>query len=460
MGDKYDGSTPVQIFVDRVQRAVQRMRANFYEFSDSDLASFIKGSLVTAQLDVWASGNDTLRDPASSAALLEELSRVLQPRTDLADLACQKALHQPADTAVGQFDELTGIHKRYRVPQPSGEGVHGMIRCFPAQMQMRLPLLLTQLDEVATVCASERAAAIRRVLTTLYEELARPVSGAAWVDVLAAISAVDGLLHTALVQQSLTAAAAAAAGSSSSSCKQQQQQQAMPSLLGVGAIGRVLSAGLAFNVLQGPAAAATAAASGSGGSSSGSSGWFEQAPYKAAAKGRVVQFTQASMMTVKVGLYSNGSVKRTVQAHLDYGCNGSCISTEFLQQNWHQVFAPGSKAELAELETPLQLGMFAGDQHTVITHVVCGVELVIGDGVYVVDKLVVPGANFSLVLGNDFAFNFAARTWARDFRDRQAGRYLILPLTASLCRPGVEAPRRPASATEFWYPMQRVPVFY
>ncbi|WIA41033.1 hypothetical protein OEZ86_004671 [Tetradesmus obliquus] len=460
MGDKYDGSTPVQNFVDRVQRAVQRMRANFYEFSDSDLASFIKGSLVTAQLDVWASGNDTLRDPASSAALLEELSRVLQPRTDLADLACQKALHQPADTAVGQFDELTGINKRYRVPQPSGEGVHGMIRCFPAQMQMRLPLLLTQLE----VDRTKHSVQLLHAACVTYdsqeaqqrEERQRQAQQQLILDLQ------EEVRQLRQQKQPRDAAGQADGGG----------RGGRGGRFGGGRGGGCDSGGGRGRGRGGRPAPAVddegdlgPLAEGPGGSGSGSGEWqwwqqqrqqrlvaFEQAPYKAAAKGRVVKFTLASMMTVKVGLYSNGSVKRTVQAHLDYGCNGSCISTEFLQQNWHQVFAPGSKAELAELETPLQLGMFAGDQHTVITHVVCGVELVIGDGVYVVDMLVVPGANFSLVLGNDFAFNYAARTWARDLSDRQAGRYLILPLTASLCRPGVEAPRRPASATEFCLP--------
>jgi hypothetical protein len=106
------------------------------------------------------------------------------------------------------------------------------------------------------------------------------------------------------------------------------------------------------------------------------------------------------------------------------------------------------------------MGMFAGQQTAVITHAVRNLQLAIGKGIYTVDLLVVPGANFNLVLGNDFMFNYAGRIWARDYRDRQAGRCLILPLPASLCQPGVEPPRRPVNATEYWYPSQRVAVDY
>ncbi|WIA20408.1 hypothetical protein OEZ85_004826 [Tetradesmus obliquus] len=414
MRERYDRRTPVEAFVRRVKRTMQRMQEHQYQCSDSDIASFIVCAIANKQLAIWAAGNPVLREPTSSAEVLEELSRVLRPRTDLQELACQKCLQQPAATAVGQYDSLVSNYELYMVPQPAGTDVRRMLRFFPARMQNRLPLLMS--EELSTVCASERAEQLRSVLAQLCEELARPSSGAMWVDVLAAAAAVDDLLQAEELQQPSTPvqlvrpAAAAAAGPQ----QQQQQQQS-------GAGAPVLSAGLAFSVLPPNRAAITA---GNSSSSSSAAGEPYAAPYRDAAAGEVIKITLAGMMTIKAGVYSNGSVKCNMLTSLDYGCNSSCISEVLLRQRQHQFFAPGSKAELVELETPVQLSMFAGEQQMRITHVVRGLQLLIGDGIYT------------------------------------AGRYLLLPLTASLCRPGVEAPRRPPGAAEFWYPQQRVPISY
>ncbi|WIA40710.1 hypothetical protein OEZ86_004402 [Tetradesmus obliquus] len=387
MGERYDGRTPVEAFVRRVKRTMQRMQEHQYQWSDSDIASFIVCAIASKQLAIWAAGKSVLREPTSSAEVLEELSRVLRPRTDLQELACQKCLQQPAATAVGQYDSLVSNYELYMVPQPSGTDVRRMLRFSPARMQNRLPLLMSEvqpdhdkhnmqllqsacvtydsqvaqeqeeqqrneqqqliqqlqaenarlhqeraaaaaaagqaggggggryggggrhsrggrggrdggrdggrgrgrggrpepaaddegdlgplaepigpgdeqpqpgpggaqqqqrqsseqrslahiqqvlakalipinLQELSTVCASERAEQLRSVLAQLYEELARPSSGAIWVDVLAAAAAVDDLLQAEELQQPSTPvqlvrpAAAAAAGP-----QQQQQQQ-------------------------------------------------------------------------------------------------------------------------------------------------------------------------------------------------------------------------------------------
>ncbi|WIA15621.1 hypothetical protein OEZ85_002248 [Tetradesmus obliquus] len=77
-------------------------------------------------------------------------------------------------------------------------------------------------------------------------------------------------------------------------------------------------------------------------------------------------------------------------------------------------------------------GLSAGKQQKLVTYAVRNLQLLSGSGIYTVDLLVVPHANFDLVLGNEILYLYAVRTWARDFR--QAGRYLLLPLLVSLWR--------------------------
>jgi hypothetical protein len=299
-----------------------------------------------------------------------------------------------------------------------------------------LPLNLHQL---ALVCSAENAEALRQVLNSLYEVLEQPISGSNRQAVSAAATVVSGLLAAAESSQQQQQPRSAVAGSMEAP------------LVSSGLAGRVLPAGTGTGEVS---VAANAARS----SSSDSNSFLQQAPYRAAATSDAIRVALAGMMTVLASVWNSNGSKHTLKVSLDSGCNGSCISAELLAQQWHQFFGPGSTAELVELETPLQMAMFAGQETATITHAVRGLQLGIGKGLYTVDLLVVPGANFNLVLGNDFLYNYAGRIWARDYRDRQAGRYLILPLPASLCQPGVEAPRRPAGAGEFWYPSQRIAI--
>jgi hypothetical protein len=74
--------------------------------------------------------------------------------------------------------------------------------------------------------------------------------------------------------------------------------------------------------------------------------------------------------------------------------------------------------------------------------------------------LVVKSGNFNMVLGASFLYNYACRTWQRDYDNRNEGRFLVLPLPQRLCQPGVTAPQPPANARRHWYPQQRVPLQY
>jgi hypothetical protein len=307
-------------------------------------------------------------------------------------------------------------------------------------------LVPLNLHQLSLVTAAENAAALRQVLHSLYEVLERPLSSSNRQAVTAAATLVGGLLVAAERDQ-----------------QQTQQQQPQPAVAG-SMCAPLVSAGLAFRVLPADASSSSnvsvaANAACSSGSDSSSS-FLQQAPYRAAAKNEAIKVALAGMMTILAAVWNSNGSKATLKVSLDSGSNSSCISAELLAAQWHQFFTPGSTAELVEPETPVQMGMFAGQQTAVITHAVCILQLAIGKGIYTVDLLVVPGANFNLVLGNEFLYNYAGRIWARDFRNRQAGRCLILPLPASLCQHGVEAPRRPANASDYWYPSQRVTIDY
>jgi hypothetical protein len=147
-------------------------------------------------------------------------------------------------------------------------------------------------------------------------------------------------------------------------------------------------------------------------------------------------------------------------ACLDIGCSIECCSEEWFLEHWHRFIYPGSTAKLCELRKPVGIGMFAGRQTCQATHCVVDLPLHIGDGVYPVNLLIVNGGNFNLVLGNSFFYTYAVRLWSQDYKDKQQGRYLVLPLPPSRCAPGVTSPKPPPRPGAHWYPQQRVPIHY
>lgn len=182
-------------------------------------------------------------------------------------------------------------------------------------------------------------------------------------------------------------------------------------------------------------------------------------PYLAAAN---VQHAVVRIVTM-AALYAKlrcGVITTPVTLHVDSGCNFSAISLQFFQQHRHHLLGPGSNATLYRLQTAATVGMFAGPNISTARYLITGVALDIGRGTYKQDFLVIEGANFEAVLGNDFLFGYAGRVWTRDVSNRDSGRYLVLPLFEHQCQPGVSPPASPPSAGPHWYPSQRVPLHY
>lgn len=170
--------------------------------------------------------------------------------------------------------------------------------------------------------------------------------------------------------------------------------------------------------------------------------------------------TVASMPHVEAAVQGSGGVLYKATAHLDSGCGISCASRAYVQANLHRFCGEGSTARLMRLTTPVSVGMFAGQHSSIATHVLQGVKLHIGKGIYPVDLLLIDEGNFDLVLGNSFLVDYAGRIWTRDVNDRSSGRYLVLPLQQRFCKPGVSEPQPPAKRGRFWYPSQMVPMSY
>lgn len=183
-------------------------------------------------------------------------------------------------------------------------------------------------------------------------------------------------------------------------------------------------------------------------------------PYMAAASRRSVAVSVVGMSYFPVGIQGPRGRIRKSAASLDTGCSINSISEQYFLEVCHHLLGPDSPAQLCELESPVTIGLFAGSSSTVATHCVTGVPLHIGKGVYTVDFLIVKGGNFNMVLGNNFLYDYAGRVWCRDFNDRQAGRFLVLPLPERLCQPGVSPPQPPPNKGPHWYPSQRVPINY
>lgn len=184
------------------------------------------------------------------------------------------------------------------------------------------------------------------------------------------------------------------------------------------------------------------------------------APYKAAAQRQAVHVSVVGMSHFPSAICGPKGRLFKTRSSLDTGCTINSVSEQFFLDHAHEFCGPDSTAQLCQLDSPVSISMFAGAHSTVATHCLTGVQMYIGKGVYTADFLIVKGANFNLVLGNNFLYDYAGRVWMRDFADRQSGRYLVLPLPQRLCQPGETAPQPPSGKAAHWYPHQRVPLSY
>jgi hypothetical protein len=183
-------------------------------------------------------------------------------------------------------------------------------------------------------------------------------------------------------------------------------------------------------------AASSGSASGSPPSpSSGSSGSAPYAPYKAAVRTDTVAYQTCQQITVAGDF--NG---RPVRLMVDPGAAFSCVGLEWLKQNHHVLFYPGSSAELCHLSEPRSLSGFVPANPVRIEYAVRNAPLGLGDGVFPVTFQVVPGAAFDLTLGLDFLWGYAVRFVARDPLSWGQGAQLMVPVPQQYRRRGEPRP--------------------
>ena len=97
-------------------------------------------------------------------------------------------------------------------------------------------------------------------------------------------------------------------------------------------------------------------------------------------------------------------------------------------------------------------------------YVLRNVPVGLGPGVYPVNFLVLPEANFSVTLGLDFMYAYAAKLVARAYNNRHSGKFLTMPVPPQYARPGYVRPTPPpyvpAHLRASWVPSAAIPVEY
>jgi hypothetical protein len=140
------------------------------------------------------------------------------------------------------------------------------------------------------------------------------------------------------------------------------------------------------------------------------------------------------------------------------------VSQQWLQQNPHVVFYPGSSAQLCQLQEPRRVGGFFNGSSSTVSYVVRNAVLGIGEGAFPVNMQVVPDAAFDITLGLDFLWGYAARLVPRSLTDRSSGAHLAIPVPPQFRKKGVAAPAPPAWVTQdkrgAWVPICRVRARY
>jgi hypothetical protein len=97
---------------------------------------------------------------------------------------------------------------------------------------------------------------------------------------------------------------------------------------------------------------------------------------------------------------------------------------------------PSCPTQLIRLDKAIRLGMFASDIQCSAKYVLRNVPVDIGPGRYLQHFLVMDDANFDITLGLDFFAAYAGKFVARSINNRQAGKFLVLPVPPQCARPG------------------------
>jgi hypothetical protein len=139
-----------------------------------------------------------------------------------------------------------------------------------------------------------------------------------------------------------------------------------------------------------------------------------------------------------------------VDAVVDPGAALSCFGKDWLRDNSHVVFHPGTTAELCQLHEPRAVGGFFIGSSAPVDFMVRNSVVGVGEGAYPLNFQVVPGAAFNVTLGLDFLWGYAARLVPRNLTDPTSGAHLCIPVPPQYRKKGVPAKEPPE-----WVPEQK-----
>jgi hypothetical protein len=410
----------------------------------SDASAAVDDTLTDWQLDALQAGLDLVSQ-------MPEQDPVGQGAAILSGLSASSAIrHQPqsvpasgdggdSGTGLSQplISHLTGGRRRPPRAEPvvPGPGAPAAATAQNSSQQQRstsrlhhvlgkAPLGMS-VEDLAVVIADPAHARFRGALEVLWKllhpEVAMPPQQLAALQIRAGFSGGEG--HSSL-PASASADPPAAAGSGSSS-------------------GGGVSGSSGSSSSSSISSSSTIPGSGGGGDRLPRAAVAQQdgglAQYKAAVQHETVVYKSCDQVTVTGDF--NG---RLVDLTIDSGATYSVVSQEWLVANWHLVFHRGSSAQLAKLRKPTSVGGFIKGTSAQVDLVVRNAVIGLGDGAFPVTFQVVPGAAFSLTLGLDFLWAYAARLVPRSLSDRTLGAQLVVPVPQQFRKKGVPTPPTPS----------------
>jgi hypothetical protein len=191
----------------------------------------------------------------------------------------------------------------------------------------------------------------------------------------------------------------------------------------------------------------------------GGNGSNNSSPYMQALAAEAVDLIIAEQMLVSGDICGS-----QIEATVDPDCGHSVLRLSEAKRLAPYLSRPESPCELLEMNEAIRIGLFAGSASSSAQYVLRNVPVGLGPGVYPTHFLVMEDANFDITLGLDFLFAYAARIIPRSLNNRQAGKYLTIPVPPQYARPGYEPPPPPRYVAEHqrasWVPSSFIPVRY
>lgn len=148
LSPRFDGSTAVSLFVDRIRSFQAQLQEQDIDLSQATLAAIIKAKGITDRyLSSRGSADPRLLNPTS----VQDLVAALQAMHPCNKGALQQALtqlrSQPNLPVQQVYAQMEAAYSKFGVDPPSGKAVRDLLYYFPAQRRMRMETVIMQLQQ-------------------------------------------------------------------------------------------------------------------------------------------------------------------------------------------------------------------------------------------------------------------------------------------------------------------------